>query len=63
MLPVSPGPYTWQVNLYDDGKLVDVWDCLPEMIVSTEVHQHSRDDMNLSMPCEFEISEVSKVGG
>jgi len=65
MLPVRPGPYTWHVSLYDGGKLVDVWDCLPEMIVATEVHQHPRDEWNgvLNMPCEFEISEESKVGG
>jgi lipopolysaccharide transport system ATP-binding protein len=65
MLPVRPGPYTWHVSLYDEGKLVDVWDCVPEMIVATEVHQHPRDEWNgvLNMPCEFEISEESKVGG
>src|SRR5271156_3784701 len=64
MLPVRPGPYSWHVSLYDGGKIVDVWDCLPEMVVGTEVHQHPRDEWNgvLNMPCEFEISEVSKVG-
>jgi hypothetical protein len=63
MLPVRPGPYTWHVSLYDDGQLVDVWDCLPEMIVATEIHQHSRDEWNgvLNIPCKFEVLEGVKV--
>jgi lipopolysaccharide transport system ATP-binding protein len=57
MLPLRPGPYSWQVSLYEDGQNLDAWDCLPEMIVATEVHQHSSDDWNgiLNMPSRFEI--------
>jgi lipopolysaccharide transport system ATP-binding protein len=56
MLPLRPGPYSWQVSLYDDGEEVDVWDCLPEMIVATEIHQHPSDEWNgiLNMPARFE---------
>jgi ABC-type polysaccharide/polyol phosphate transport system ATPase subunit len=64
MLPLRPGPYTWHVSLYDEGDLVDAWDCLPEMIVATEIHQHAQDEWNgiLNVPCEFEILERNKIG-
>jgi ABC-type polysaccharide/polyol phosphate transport system ATPase subunit len=59
MLPLRPGPYSWQVSLYDDGDEVDVWDCLPEMIVATETHQHPSDEWNgiLNMPARFELKD------
>jgi ABC-type polysaccharide/polyol phosphate transport system ATPase subunit len=57
MLPLRPGPYCWQVSIYDDLDQLDAWDCLPEMVVATEVHQHSDDHWNgiLNMPSRFEI--------
>jgi lipopolysaccharide transport system ATP-binding protein len=57
MLPLRPGPYSWQVSLYDEGEQVDAWDCVPEMIVATEGHQHPDDEWNgiLNMPSRFEI--------
>jgi len=59
MLPLRPGPYSWHVSLYDEGTLVDYWDCLPGMIVATEVHQHARDEWNgvLNVPSQFGIQE------
>jgi hypothetical protein len=57
-LPVRPGAYTWRVSLYEDnGKLVDSMDCIPEMIVATEVHQHPYDEWGglLNIPSEFSI--------
>jgi lipopolysaccharide transport system ATP-binding protein len=56
MLPLRPGPYSWQVSLYEDGQNLDAWDCLPEMIVATESHQHRHDDWNgiLNVPSRFE---------
>jgi ABC-type polysaccharide/polyol phosphate transport system ATPase subunit len=64
MLPVRPGPYTWQVSLYSEGNLIDVWNCLPNMIVATEVHQHARDEWNgiLNVPCKFSVLERNKIG-
>jgi ABC-type polysaccharide/polyol phosphate transport system ATPase subunit len=64
MLPVRPGPYTWQVSLYSEGRLLDVWNCLPNMIVATEGHQHARDEWNgiLNVPCKFNVSEQDKIG-
>src|SRR2546421_648962 len=61
MLPLRPGSYSWQVSLYEEGNLLDYWDCSPEMIVATEVHQHARDEWNgwLNIPCQFEI----RLGG
>src|SRR5260370_783750 len=57
MLPVRPGPYCWQVSLYDEGEQLDPWDCVPEMIMATEGHQHTDDEWNgvLNIPSRFEI--------
>lgn len=58
MLPLRPGPYFWQVSLHQDGQCFDAWDCLPEMIVATENHQHRRDEFNgvMNLPSSFEIN-------
>jgi lipopolysaccharide transport system ATP-binding protein len=58
MLPLRPGPYFWRVSLYDEGEEVDNWDCLPEMIVAAEIHQHPSDEWNgiLNMPASFEVN-------
>jgi lipopolysaccharide transport system ATP-binding protein len=57
MLPLRPGSYNWVVSLYQDGELLDLWDCLPAMIVATENFQHHRDEWNgvLNIPSRFEI--------
>jgi lipopolysaccharide transport system ATP-binding protein len=56
-LPLRPGAYAWQVSLWENREIVDLWDCVPEMIIATQVHQHPRDEWNgiLNVPCEFEI--------
>jgi lipopolysaccharide transport system ATP-binding protein len=58
-LPLRPGPYYWQVSMWDEHGLVDLWDCLPEMIIATDVHQHPKDEWNgvLNVPCEFSIQD------
>jgi lipopolysaccharide transport system ATP-binding protein len=58
MLPVRPGPYNWLVSLYNDLEEIDVWDCLPEMVVATDVHQHQFDNWNgiLNIPSDFSVS-------
>jgi ABC-type polysaccharide/polyol phosphate transport system ATPase subunit len=58
-LPVRPGPYTWEVSLYDEHDLVDAWRCLPEMIVATENFQHHRDEWNgvLNIPSQLTITD------
>ncbi|HKM83050.1 MAG TPA: ABC transporter ATP-binding protein [Candidatus Acidoferrum sp.] len=56
-LPLRPGPYTWLAALYDEGELVDWWDCVPEMVVATETYQHPQDEWNgiLNIPARFEV--------
>jgi homopolymeric O-antigen transport system ATP-binding protein len=57
MLPLRPGPYNWRVGLFEEGNLLDMWECTPEMIVATEGHQHASDEWNgiLNIPTRFEI--------
>jgi len=65
MLPLRPGAYCWQVSLWEDGELLDLWDCLPELNVATPVFQHAKDSWNgiLNIPCEFSIlwREIDKA--
>jgi lipopolysaccharide transport system ATP-binding protein len=59
MLPLRPGSYNWIVSMFDDGNAVDFWDCLPEMIIATEIHQHPDDQWNgiLNIPGHFEVGK------
>jgi len=60
-LPLRPGAYQWQVSLWDNGEVLDLWDCTPEMSIATEIHQHYMDEWNgiLNLPSEFSLgSEV-----
>jgi hypothetical protein len=61
-LPLRPGPYYWQVSLWEDD-LLDLWDCLPEMVVETANLQHPRDEWSglLNVPSEVCIGEWSKA--
>jgi len=54
-LPLRPGSYQWQVNLYDENQQFDSWDCNPEMVIETEQHQHYMDQWNgfLNVPSTF----------
>src|SRR5882724_7462429 len=56
-LPLRPGPYSWQVSLWVDNELVDMWDSVPDMIIATPSHQHARDEWNgvLNVPSTFSI--------
>jgi ABC-type polysaccharide/polyol phosphate transport system ATPase subunit len=59
VLPLRPGPYSWLVSLYHNhDEELDVWECLPEMIVATEAHQHRFDEWNgiLNIPNQFSVS-------
>ncbi|MDE3110077.1 MAG: ABC transporter ATP-binding protein [Acidobacteriota bacterium] len=62
-LPLRPGAYSWQVSLWEDGEMLDLWDCTPEMIIATEVHQHPQDEWNgiLNVPCELQIGRGAKL--
>src|SRR6266849_738615 len=56
-LPLRPGAYQWQVSLWDEGEMLDLWDCTTEMVIATEVHQHYMDEWNgvLNLPSELTI--------
>jgi len=66
MLPLRPGPYSWLATLYDeeDGHVVDWWNCVPEMIVTTENYQSTYDEWNgiLNLPTQFEMLTNASVG-
>ncbi len=57
MLPLRPGLYTWLVALYERGDPIDIWDCVPEMMVATENFQHPQDQWSgiLNIPVGFEV--------
>ena len=42
-LPITPGLYRWQLSLYEDGALVDLWDALPPLHVHTSLKTHFSD--------------------
>jgi lipopolysaccharide transport system ATP-binding protein len=54
-LPLRPGSYQWQVNLCDENRQFDSWDCSPEMVIETAEHQHYLDEWNgiLNVPSKF----------
>jgi ABC-type polysaccharide/polyol phosphate transport system ATPase subunit len=64
-LPLRPGPYSWLVSLREHGDVVDQWDCSPDMIIDTEVHQHPQDEWSgvLNTPCQFRICRSHEFHG
>jgi lipopolysaccharide transport system ATP-binding protein len=64
-LPLKPGPYSWLVSLWENGKVLDMWDCAPDMIIATEVHQHPQDEWSgvLNVPCQFEVLTSQRSHG
>jgi lipopolysaccharide transport system ATP-binding protein len=60
-LPLRPGVFTWRVSLYEDGSLVDAWDCLPDFVVATRPVTHPRDEWTgiLNVPCEFNVGNYN----
>ncbi len=55
-LPLRPGAYQWQASLWDNSEMLDRWDCVPDMTIATEIHQHYRDEWNgiLNLPAQFQ---------
>ena len=37
-LPLKPGPYRWQVSLFDENGLLDLWDCSPDLLVGDRTY-------------------------
>ena len=61
-LPLRPGAYQWQVSLWDNGEMLDLWDCVPDLTIATEIHQHYMDEWNgvLNLPSEFSLGNEGK---
>jgi lipopolysaccharide transport system ATP-binding protein len=56
-LPLRPGAYQWQASLVNAGEIFEVWDCMPEMKIATQIHQHHMDEWNgiLNVPETFAV--------
>jgi hypothetical protein len=61
-LPLRPGVYSWRVTLFDELELLDDWDCVPQMIVSTEPATHWRDEWAgiLNIPSQFSVAPMEE---
>jgi lipopolysaccharide transport system ATP-binding protein len=59
-LALQPGPYSWQVSVYHENGMIDLWDCLPEMVIATRPVTHYRDEYTglLNLPSTFECTDV-----
>ena len=58
-LPLRPGAYNWRVSLRNDHELVEDWDCVPELIVTTKPVTHRLDEWAglLNIPCNFSVAQ------
>ncbi len=56
MLPLRPGTYSWTVSFWEQSDLTDLCECVPELFVMTESHQHPDDRWNgiLNFPVRFD---------
>ena len=56
-LPLKPGPYNWRVTLFNDQERVDMWDCMPELMIGTKPQAHPRDEWAgfLNVPSHFSV--------
>jgi len=58
-LPLKPGPYCWRVTLFNEHERIDIWDCIPELMVGAKPLSHPFDEWAglLNVPSEFSINE------
>jgi len=63
VLPVKPGIYTWQLSLYDDGALVDLWNAFPPLRVNTVLKTHHSDSWQGVLNPSFSMSVRPAVAG
>ncbi len=58
--PLGPKSYSWQLSLWDEAENVDLWDAVPELIVTSPNYQHKKDEWNgmLNVPTDLAISIV-----
>jgi ABC-type polysaccharide/polyol phosphate transport system ATPase subunit len=57
-LPLRPGAYRWRLALFDDAKLLDSWEGVPEMLILTPPMGHPRDEWAgfLNIPWQFAVN-------
>ena len=62
MLPVRPGAYHWMVSLWEDGRQLDLWNCVPPLVVSTTPLAHPCDEWAglLNVPYSFAVGTTSR---
>jgi hypothetical protein len=58
-LPLRPGSYQWLVSLYDEGGLVDLWECEPPLLVATKPVNRAVDNWSGILNPTFDISFTS----
>jgi len=63
-LPLQPGPYQWVVTLLDATGVIDLWECLPNMLVTTRPFNREQDAWMGVLNPRFEITMDGKpLGG
>jgi lipopolysaccharide transport system ATP-binding protein len=62
-LPLRPAAYNWRVTLFDEDRLVDDWECVPELLIATEPMTHWSDEWmgTLNIPCDFSVSRAQRT--
>jgi len=61
-LPLRPGVYHWDASIWEGGRCLDRWICVPEMIVGTEPVTHPNEDWQglLNIPWKFQLEDASE---
>jgi lipopolysaccharide transport system ATP-binding protein len=56
-LPLRPGPYRWQVSIFDSGRFIDGGDCIPDLGIKTAPVGHRNDEYAgfLNLPYSIDI--------
>jgi lipopolysaccharide transport system ATP-binding protein len=60
-LPLKPGPYYWRVTLFNEFERIDIWDCVPELMIGTQPQAHPRDEWAgfLNIPSTFSVQPTT----
>ncbi len=60
-LPLKPGIYHWMVSLWESGRELDLWNCVPALQINTPPMAHPQDAWAglLNMPYHFEASQCN----
>jgi lipopolysaccharide transport system ATP-binding protein len=61
-LPLKPGAYRWRITLFDESKLLDVWDCSPDLLIDTEPLGHPDEQWAGLLNIENQFSIYDQAG-